>query len=101
MLNSLKSSLVFSNPNKKSVLNQDLIQVYSKYRGQKNILTLDGQSTKPRLWKTTGQIELRFLNENNKRKIKRHGQGWAPIDLKRTEILTDLNVWSLFASHCK
>lgn len=101
MLSSLKSSLVFPNPNNKFVLNQELIPVYSKYRGQKNILTLERQSTKPRLWKTTGQIELRFLNENNKRKIKRHGQGWAPTDLKRTEILTDHNVWSLFASHCK
>ena len=58
-------------------------------------MTLERQSTKPRLWETTGQIELRCLNENNiKRKIKRHGQGWAPTDQKRTDILTDHNVWS-------
>ena len=80
MLNSLKSSLVFPNPNKKSVLNQDLIQVYSKYRVQKNIFTLERQSTKPILWKTTGQTKLHFLNENNKRKIKRPCQGWALIE---------------------
>ena len=37
------------------------------------------QPAKPRLWETIGQTELSFLNENNNKKKKRDGQGWAAI----------------------
>lgn len=47
MLSSLKSSLVFPVCFNKFVMNQELIPVYSKYRGQKNILTLKGNLANP------------------------------------------------------